>query len=60
MPRRNLYLLIIIVLFSCVCYERSNSAKRSRYRRMYDTFCEVMDRIENNYVKKGRRRFAVG
>ncbi len=51
MPRRNLYVLIVIAVAAFVCYQRADSANRTRYGRMFDTFAKVMTEIEQNYVK---------
>lgn len=50
MPRRNLVLLLLAVIVSFVCYRQADSAHRSRYGRMFDTFVEVMAQIDQKYV----------
>jgi carboxyl-terminal processing protease len=59
MPRRNLYLLAAAVLVSAVCYLQADSAYRSRYGRMYETFTDVLEKIDTRYIEKvdGRELF---
>lgn len=52
MPRRNLQLLLIIVLVSLACYKKADSAHRSHYGRMFDTFVEVLRQIDRNYLEE--------
>lgn len=52
MPRRNLYLLLVICLVSGFCYRKADSAHRSRYGRMFDTFVQILEEVETNYVEK--------
>ncbi len=52
MPRRNLYLLLVICLISAFCYRKADSAHRSRYGRMFDTFVQILEEVEVNYVEK--------
>ena len=52
MPRRNVYLLLSIALISLVCYQKADSAYRSRYGRMTDTIVRVMQQIDQNYVEE--------
>lgn len=51
MPRRNVQLLLIVLLVSLFCYQKANSSQRSRHGRMFETFSEVMREIEENYVE---------
>lgn len=44
MPRRNLWVIAGIAIFSLVCYERADRNPLGRY------FSEVVDRIEGRYV----------
>jgi carboxyl-terminal processing protease len=50
MPRRNFYLLIGVTLFSLLCYWEGGG-QRSRYGRMFRTFAQVMQEIEESYVE---------
>src|SRR5437588_9849936 len=52
MPRRNFYILLAALGISVVCYQRSDSANRSRYGRMFSTYCRVMQEIEDNFIKE--------
>ncbi|HJT32534.1 MAG TPA: S41 family peptidase [Pirellulales bacterium] len=51
MPRRNLYLLLGITAVSLACYAKADSAYRSRYGQMSETFIEVMKQIDRHYVE---------
>jgi carboxyl-terminal processing protease len=51
MPRRNLLLLVAISAVSLVCYSQADSAHRSHYGRMFDTFVEVMEKVEDKYLE---------
>ncbi len=52
MPRRNVYLLLIVIGASLVCYQRSDGEHRSRYGRMFSTYCRVMQEIDENFIKE--------
>ncbi len=52
MPRRNLYLLFAVIGVSLVCYQKSDGEHRSRYGRMFSTYCRVMQEIEENFIKE--------
>jgi carboxyl-terminal processing protease len=52
MPRRNLHFLLAIALISLACYKKADSAYRSHYGRMIDTFVKVFEEIDNNYIKE--------
>jgi carboxyl-terminal processing protease len=52
MPRRNLYLVLAVTAVSVVCYQRSESAQRDRYGRMFSTFSDVLREIDQNYVEQ--------
>jgi carboxyl-terminal processing protease len=51
MPRRNLLFLVAISALSLVCYVQADSVHRSHYGRMFDTFVEVMEKIEDKYLE---------
>ena len=51
MPRRNLYLLLGVTAVSLACYAKADSAYRSRYGQMSETFVEVMKQIDRHYVE---------
>ncbi len=55
MPRRNFYVLLGMTLFSLACYQQAG-AHRSRYGRMFQTFVDMMDQIDSNYVEPVDRR----
>jgi len=52
MPRRNIYILLIVIGISLICYQRSDSERRSRYGRMFATYSRVMREIEENFIKE--------
>lgn len=52
MPRRNVYLLLSIVVVSLVCYQKADSSYRSRYGRMTDTIVRVMEQIDRHYIEE--------
>lgn len=52
MPRRNLYLLLVVTVFSLLCYRKADSAHRSRYGRMFDTFVKILNTVEKDYVEQ--------
>jgi len=56
MPRRNLLLLVAISAVSLLCYAQANSAHRSHYGRMFDTFVEVMEKVEDKYLEPVEER----
>jgi carboxyl-terminal processing protease len=51
MPKRNLYLLAAVALVSLVCYQKADSAHRSHYGKMFDTFVNVLEEVEDRYVE---------
>lgn len=51
MPSRNLYALLLIAGVSLACYQRADSANRSRQQPMFDTFSEVLGEIDRHYVE---------
>ena len=56
MPRRNLYLLIAIAVVSLACYVKADSAYRSRYGQMAETFVEALKQIDQNYIEPVEER----
>lgn len=52
MPRRNLYLILVVCLISAFCYRKADSSHRSHYGRMFDTFVQILEEVERNYVEK--------
>ncbi|HET6881376.1 MAG TPA: S41 family peptidase [Pirellulales bacterium] len=56
MPRRNLYLLFAIALVSLACYVKADSAYRSRYGQMSDTFIEALKQIDQRYIERVEER----
>ncbi len=55
MPRRNFYLLMGLTVFSLACYQQAG-VHRSRHGKMFQTFVDMMDQIESNYVEPVDRR----
>ncbi|HEX4130824.1 MAG TPA: S41 family peptidase [Pirellulales bacterium] len=51
MPRRNLLLLAATLIVSAMCYAKADSAHRSRYGRMFNTFVQLLEKIETRYVE---------
>lgn len=56
MPRRNLYLLFAVTLLSLACYLKADSAYRSRYGQMSETFIEALKQIDQNYIEPVQER----
>jgi carboxyl-terminal processing protease len=56
MPRRNLYLLFALALISLACYVKADSAYRSRYGQMSDTFIEALKQIDQHYIEPVEER----
>src|SRR6185437_3442274 len=56
MPRRNLYLLFGVALVSLACYVKADSAYRSRYGQMSDTFIEALKQIDQHYIEPVEER----
>jgi carboxyl-terminal processing protease len=56
MPRRNLYLLFAVALVSLACYVKADSAYRSRYGQMSDTFVEALKQIDRHYIEPVQER----
>jgi carboxyl-terminal processing protease len=56
MPRRNLYLLFAVALVSLACYVKADSAYRSRYGQMSDTFIEALKQIDQNFIEPVQER----
>ncbi|HVU88092.1 MAG TPA: S41 family peptidase [Pirellulales bacterium] len=52
MPRQNLVVLVIAAVVSIVCFRQADSAHRSEYGRMYDTFAEVLKEVDAYYLRK--------
>lgn len=52
MPRQNLVVLVIAAVVSIVCFRQADSAHRSEYGRMYDTFAEVLKEVDAHYLRK--------
>lgn len=50
MPRRNLYVLVTVLLVSLACYYRADSAHRNRYAPMFDTFVTALSEIRDRYL----------
>ena len=53
---RNLYLLFAIALVSLACYVKADSAYRSRYGQMSDTFIEALKQIDQHYIEPVEER----
>ena len=51
MPRRNLHLLLAVLLVSLACYQKADSAYRQRYAAMANTFLQAMKEIDRHYVE---------
>ena len=56
MPRRNLYLLFAVAIVSLACYVKADSAYRSRYGQMSDTFIEALKQIDRHYIEPVQER----
>ncbi|HQU46757.1 MAG TPA: S41 family peptidase [Pirellulales bacterium] len=56
MPRRNLYLMCAVALVSLACYVKADSAYRSRYGQMSETFIEALKQIDQNYIEPVQER----
>jgi carboxyl-terminal processing protease len=56
MPRQNLVVLVVAALVSVVCFRQADSAHRSEYGRMYDTFSEVLKEVDTHYLRKVENR----
>jgi carboxyl-terminal processing protease len=52
MPRRNLHLLLAILLVSVICYQKADSASRLRYGTMARTVIQVMKEVDRHYVEE--------
>jgi len=52
MPRRNLMLIAVVSLISAVCFRQADSAHRSEYGRMFDTFTEVLNKVDQEYLRE--------
>ncbi|HEY2838113.1 MAG TPA: S41 family peptidase [Pirellulales bacterium] len=52
MPRRNLLLIVIVAIVSAVCFRQADSAHRSEYGQMYDTFTEVLKKVDQDYLRE--------
>lgn len=52
MPRQNLVVLVLAAVVSIVCFRQADSAHRSEYGRMYDTFSEVLKEVDAHYLRK--------
>lgn len=50
MPRRNLYLLVVVLAVSFVCYHKADSANRNHYEPMFDVFKTAMSEIKEHYL----------
>ncbi|MDA7980272.1 MAG: S41 family peptidase [Pirellulales bacterium] len=56
MPRRNLIILLATGVMTIFCYHKAESIGRTQYGRMFSNFAQVMDEIEQNYVRKVDRQ----
>lgn len=56
MPRRNLVALLIAGLITLVCYHRAESIGRTQYGRMFSNFAQVMQEIDQRYVREVDRQ----
>jgi len=52
MPRRNLLIIVIVTVVSAVCFRQADSAHRSEYGQMYDTFTEVLKKVDQEYLRE--------
>jgi len=50
MPRRNLHILFVVLVASFVCYHRADSAHRSHYGSMFETFVTTLAQIKHRYL----------
>jgi len=51
MPLRNIYLIVLGVSLSLICYQRADSTRRTEYRRMFEVFARAMGHIEDDYIQ---------
>ncbi len=56
MPRRNLIVLLITGVITIFCYHKAESIGRTQYGRMFSNFAQVMDEIEDGYVREVDRQ----
>jgi carboxyl-terminal processing protease len=56
MPRHNLVVLVAAAIVSVICFRQADSAHRSEYGRMYDTFSEVLKEVDSHYLRKVENR----
>jgi len=47
MPRRNLHILVIVMVVSFICYHRADSAHRTHYGAMFETFVTTLGQIKD-------------
>jgi carboxyl-terminal processing protease len=51
MPPRNLLALLLAAAVSAVCFVSADGAHRSQYGRMFDTFVEVVEEVDEHYIE---------
>jgi len=56
MPRQNLFIVLASAVVSIVCFRQVDSAHRSEYGQMYDTFAEVLKEVDAHYLRKVENR----
>ncbi len=56
MPRQNLVVVLASAVLSIVCFRQVDSAHRSEYGQMYDTFAEVLRQVDTHYLRKVENR----
>jgi len=47
MPRRNLHILVVVMVVSFICYHRADSAHRNHYGSMFETFVTTLGQIKD-------------
>ncbi|MBI2827495.1 MAG: S41 family peptidase [Planctomycetia bacterium] len=52
MPRHNFFVLVAIAVVSVVCFRQADSAHRTEYGEMFDTFTEVLNKVDKHYLRK--------
>lgn len=52
MPRRNLLIIVVVAIVSAICFRQADSAHRSEYGQMYDTFTEVLKKVDQEYLRE--------
>lgn len=61
MPRRNLHILVIVMVVSFICYHRADSKHRNHYGAMFETFVTTLGQIKDRCLYEvGERKLFEG